>query len=55
MPPSPKPELLIVSVKTNEKLWWLSGPTTRITRITATPATCHHTEMLLNIATRCDE
>ena len=27
----------------------------RITTITATPSTCHQTEMLLNTATRCDE
>ena len=53
--PSLKPELLIVSVKTNETLWWSSGPKIRIAMITATPATCHQTDTLLNSATRCDE
>src|SRR3954449_4458486 len=47
-----KPELLMRSVKTVLKLAWLSGTTTRMPMITATPRTCHHTEMPLNLATR---
>jgi hypothetical protein len=53
--PSPKPELLILSVKTKSALWWLSGTKTSTAMITATPMTCHHTEMPLKRATRCDE
>jgi hypothetical protein len=52
---SPKPELLIVSVKTKSALWCWSGTKTRIPMITATPSTCQPTEMLLNIATSGEE
>jgi len=53
--PSPNPEAFAVSVNTKSTLWWRSGTKTRIAMITATPATCQNTEMLLNSATRCDE
>src|SRR5882672_8433416 len=53
--PWPKPELLIVLVKTKSALWWWSGTKTSTAMITATPRTCHHTEMPLNRATRCEE
>ena len=53
--PSPKPELLIVSVKTKSALAWRSGTKTRIAMITATPTTCTNTETLLSSATRCEE
>jgi hypothetical protein len=53
--PWPKPELLIVSVKTKFALWWWSGTKMRTAMITATPRTCHHTEIPLNSATRCEE
>ena len=32
------------SVKTNSKLWWLSGTNSRISTTAAAPTTCHHTE-----------
>ena len=52
MLPLEKPELLKRSVKTNFADWWWSGTKTRTSRITATPATCHHTETPLILATR---
>ena len=50
--PLPKPELLRRSVKTKSALACLSGTMIRIATITATPSTCHHTEMPLRRATR---
>ena len=47
-----KPELLKRSVKTNSADAWWSGTKIRTSRITATPMTCHHTEMPLMRATR---
>src|SRR5262249_27602080 len=49
---SPKPELFRCVVKTWSTLACWSGTMTRTPTITATPRTCHHTEMLLKIATR---
>jgi hypothetical protein len=42
-----KPELLIVSVKTNPNDWWCSGTTIRIATTTSTPTMCHHAENVL--------
>ncbi len=53
--PSKKPELLYRSPKTKLTLWWSSGTMISTRMITATPATCQNTEMLLNIATSGDE
>ena len=39
-------------VKTNLADAWWSGTKIRTSRITATPMTCHHTEMPLILATR---
>src|SRR5689334_4840080 len=50
--PSAKPELLIRSVKTKLNDWWVLGRTISRTTTMAAPATCHHTEMLLMIASR---
>ena len=47
-----KPELLILSVNTKSKLWWLSGTNARMPMITATPATCTHTDTALTIDSR---
>src|SRR6476659_6846559 len=44
----PKPELLIVSVKTKLTLWWVSGMKASTRTMTATPATCQKTEMLFS-------
>ena len=50
--PSNRPLLLIVWANTSEKLAWWSGTRNRMTMTAAAPATCHHTETLLMIASR---
>ncbi len=50
--PSPKPELLKVSVNTKLALWWSSGTSRTMSTTTAAPTTCHHTEMLFISAIR---
>src|ERR687897_727233 len=50
--PSPgNPELLIVSVNTNETDWWL-GTTASTTTTTATPIMCHQAEIVFSWASR---
>ena len=44
--PSPKPELLIVCVKTYESDWWSLGTMIRIATITTTPTMCHQAEIM---------
>ena len=50
--PPLKPELLKRSVKTKSSDWCWLGTSTNAARITATPATCHHTETPLMRATK---
>src|SRR4051812_1441530 len=52
--PLPNPELLIRSVKTNDRLWWVSGVKISTRTTIAAPNTCHQTEMLLITASRCE-
>src|SRR5688572_20154612 len=44
--PSPKPELLIVSVKTYESDWWSFGTMIRMATMTTTPTMCHQAEIM---------
>ena len=53
--PPNKPVLLTVLANTSPKLACCSGTRIRIPMTIAAPATCHHTEMLLITASRCDE
>src|SRR5262245_61481460 len=53
--PPNMPLLLIVFANTSPKLACCSGMAHRITITTAAPATCHHTETLLMMASRCAE
>src|SRR4051794_14069556 len=53
--PPNMPLLLMVLANTSPKLACCSGISHRIAMTAAAPATCHHTEMLLMMASRCDE
>src|SRR3954468_7073853 len=53
--PPNMPLLLIVLANTSPKLACWSGMAHRITITAAAPATCHHTDTLLMIASRWDE
>src|SRR5215216_2830780 len=51
---SEKPELLIVSVKTNDGDWYSFAVSSRISTTAAAPNTCQYAEMLLTSASRCE-
>src|SRR5689334_10156470 len=53
--PPNQPVLLTVVANTVEKLACWSGIIHRIATTARAPITCHHTEMLLMTASRCDE
>ena len=53
--PPKNPVLLTVLANTSPRLAWCSGTRMRMRMTAAAPATCHHTEMLLMTASRCDE